>query len=82
MDVAKAIQARRQEKTRSCDETVDDRRRRLPGHASAAGGQELESTDPASAPERKRLEKDRHHRSGGRGRHWQPSLKSISEFPS
>ncbi|GJN03513.1 hypothetical protein PR202_ga20968 [Eleusine coracana subsp. coracana] len=85
-DVAKAIQARRQEKTRSCDETVDDRRH--PGHASAAGGQEQgrqQLTDEPSAPERKRLEKDRHHRSGGgsgRGRHWQPSLKSISEFPS
>ncbi|PUZ51465.1 hypothetical protein GQ55_6G189300 [Panicum hallii var. hallii] len=79
-EVAKAIQARRQDKTRRCGEAPDDRRRQRPspqpGHAAAD-------------QEQKREEKaDRQHRGGGpggggaRGRHWRPSLQSISESAS
>ncbi|XP_062195041.1 uncharacterized protein LOC133898380 [Phragmites australis] len=84
-EVAKAIQARRQEKMRRCEEVMDDRRRRQsqPGHAGAAGCEKLgQSTDQ----ERKQPEKDRHRSGtasgGGRGRHWRPSLQSISESAS
>jgi hypothetical protein len=80
-EVARAIQARRQDKLRPrCEEAAVDGRRPGPGHA--AGSQELgQSTNhPRSASERNRSERDRHR--SGRGRHWQPSLHSISEFPS
>ncbi|PWZ52961.1 hypothetical protein Zm00014a_010602 [Zea mays] len=85
-EVAKAIQARREDKMRRCGAgevvVVDDQRG--PGrHAAAAGsqGQGRSSDDQ----EVKRPEKsDRQHRTGGRarGRHWQPSLRSISEAAS
>ncbi|CAD6265463.1 unnamed protein product [Miscanthus lutarioriparius] len=83
-EVAKAIQARREDRVRRCgagEVAVVDDRRVPPGRHAAAGsqGQGRRSTDQ----ERKRAEKsDRQHRSsaaGGRGRHWQPSLQSISE---
>ncbi|TVU05849.1 hypothetical protein EJB05_49033, partial [Eragrostis curvula] len=84
-EVAKAIQARRQDKMRRCEEETSDDMRRRPGHAAGAGSQEqARSTDQQ---DRKRPEKDPRHRSSGgggsgRGRHWQPSLQSISEFPA
>ncbi|CAO2169114.1 unnamed protein product [Urochloa humidicola] len=71
-EVAKAIQTRRQGKTRRCEEA--------PGASEARGqsGADLE---------RKRAEKaERQHRSGGGGarggRHWRPSLQSINESAS
>ncbi|OEL26932.1 hypothetical protein BAE44_0012050 [Dichanthelium oligosanthes] len=82
-EVAQAIQARRQNKARRCEEALDDDQRRRPsqpGHGEAQG----QSADQ----ERKRAEKaDRQHRGGsagggGRGRHWRPSLQSISESAS
>ncbi|CAL5006192.1 unnamed protein product [Urochloa decumbens] len=82
-EVARAIQARRQDKTRRCgEEALDDRRQRpsQPGHAGGeARGQS------GADHERKRAEKaDRQHRSGGArgGRHWRPSLQSINESAS
>ncbi|CAL5012532.1 unnamed protein product [Urochloa decumbens] len=86
-EVAKAIQARRQDKTRRCGEEAPDDRRR-PGHA--AGG-EARGQSGSAEQERKRAEKaDRQHRSGGSGgggsarggRHWRPSLQSINESAS
>ncbi|CAL4998785.1 unnamed protein product [Urochloa decumbens] len=84
-EVAKAIQARRQDKTRRCGEEAPDDRRR-PGHA--AGG-EARGQSGGAEQERKRAEKaDRQHRSGGSGggarggRHWRPSLQSINESAS
>ncbi|XP_066327132.1 uncharacterized protein [Miscanthus floridulus] len=67
-EVAKAIQARREDKMRRCGEVVVV-------DAAAAGSQGQER--------KRRPEKsDRQHRGGGRGRHWQPSLQSISEAAS
>jgi hypothetical protein len=80
--VAKAIQARREDKLRRCSGEVVVDGRRAPGrHAAATGSQgQGRSTDR----ERKQPEKsDRQHWSGGGGdgrwRHWQPSLQSISD---
>ncbi|CAO2206760.1 unnamed protein product [Urochloa humidicola] len=77
-EVAKAIQARRQDKTRRCEEEAPDERRR---HADSAGGEAR--GQPGADQERKRQ-----HRSGGSGggvrggRHWRPSLQSINESAS
>jgi len=88
-EVAKAIQARREDKMRRYGSAVagegevvaDDDRRAQPGRHAAADaaagcqGQGRRST----GQERKRPEKsDRQHR----GRQWQPSLQSISEAAS
>ncbi|XP_020162808.1 uncharacterized protein [Aegilops tauschii subsp. strangulata] len=95
-EVSKAVQTRRQERTRSCDEATEQERPRLhrrrqpprprgDNPATTASG---EQRQPADHQERKRLEKDRHHRSmaaargGGRGRHWRPALQSITESSS
>ncbi|KAM3372378.1 hypothetical protein ACQJBY_019322 [Aegilops geniculata] len=92
-EVSKAVQTRRQERTRGCDEATEQERPRLhrrrqpprPRGDNAASG---EQRQPADHQERKRLEKDRHHRSmaaargGGRGRHWRPALQSITESSS
>ncbi|XP_004974710.1 uncharacterized protein LOC101762765 [Setaria italica] len=92
-EVAKAIQARRQDKTRRCEEALDDRRRRQPsqpGHAATAAGGDARG-QPGADEVRKRAEKaDRHHRGGSGGggaaarggRNWRPSLQSISESAS
>ncbi|RLN05555.1 uncharacterized protein C2845_PM13G12650 [Panicum miliaceum] len=84
-EVAKAIQARRQDKTPRCGEAPDDDRRPSPqpGHA-VAGGDARGQSESGADQERKRAEKaDRQHRGGGaRGRHWRPSLQSISESAS
>ncbi|XP_062192306.1 uncharacterized protein LOC133895805 [Phragmites australis] len=76
-EAAKAVQARRQDKMRRCEEVIDDRRRRQsqPGHASAGSEEQGQST----GHERKRPEKERHRSGGGRGRQWRPSLQSITE---
>ncbi|CAO2201843.1 unnamed protein product, partial [Urochloa humidicola] len=81
-EVAKAIQARRQDKTRRCEEAPDDRRRQS---QTATGGEAR--GQPGADQERKRAEKaDRQHRGGGGGarggRHWRPSLQSINESAS
>nr|CAB3480969.1 unnamed protein product [Digitaria exilis] len=81
-EVAKAIQARRQDKTRRCEEALDDDRR--PGHDSAAAGGDAQGQSGADQ-NLKRAEKERSRgRSGGgvRGRHWRPSLQSITESAS
>ncbi|KAL6598591.1 hypothetical protein ACP70R_046290 [Stipagrostis hirtigluma subsp. patula] len=89
-EVAKAIQARRQDKMRRGDEATDDWRRQQqpqsqPGRAAAvAGGHE--QSRRSSDQERKRPAQDRHRSSGGggagRGRHWRPTLQSITESAS
>ncbi|XP_039854058.1 uncharacterized protein LOC120712361 [Panicum virgatum] len=83
-EVAKAIQARRQDKARRCGEAPDDPRP-SPAPVPAAGGR-ARGQSAAADQERKRAEKaaDRQHRGGGgvRGRHWRPSLQSISESAS
>ncbi|KAF8772827.1 hypothetical protein HU200_005211 [Digitaria exilis] len=84
-EVAKAIQARRQDKTRRCEEALDDDRR--PGHDSAAAGGDAQGQSGADqvVQNLKRAEKERSRgRSGGgvRGRHWRPSLQSITESAS
>ncbi|KAL6661499.1 hypothetical protein ACP70R_000883 [Stipagrostis hirtigluma subsp. patula] len=88
-EVAKAIQARRQDKMRRGDEATDDWRRRQPQSqperaAAVAGGHE--QSQPSSDQERKRPAQDRHRSSGGggagRGRHWRPTLQSITESAS
>ncbi|KAF7013774.1 hypothetical protein CFC21_027825 [Triticum aestivum] len=97
-EVTKAVQTRKQERMRGCDEAIEQqrprlhRRRHLPrltgdDAATAASG---EQRQPADHQERKRLEKDRHHRSitaapgrgRGRGGHWRPALQSITESSS
>ncbi|KAL6862417.1 hypothetical protein ACP4OV_016758 [Aristida adscensionis] len=81
-EVARAIQARRQDKMRRGGDAIDDRRRPQPGHAAGAG----EQSRPSSDQERKRPEKERRRSSGGvggvKGRHWRPSLQSITEAAS
>ncbi|KAM3392500.1 hypothetical protein ACQJBY_013575 [Aegilops geniculata] len=81
-EVTKAVQTRRQERTRGCDEATEQDRPRLhrrrqpprPRCDNAATTANGEQRQPADHQERKRLEKDRHHRSmaaargGGRGR--------------
>ncbi|KAF8702051.1 hypothetical protein HU200_033396 [Digitaria exilis] len=84
-EVAKAIQARRQDKTRRCEDALDDDRRRpsQAAHDAAAGG-EAQGQSGADQ-DLKRVEKERSRgRSGGgvRGRHWRPSLQSITESAS
>ncbi|XP_037481173.1 uncharacterized protein LOC119358872 [Triticum dicoccoides] len=90
-EVTKAVQTRKQERMRGCDEAVErgrprlHRRRQLPrprgdDPTTATRG---EQRQPADHQERKRLETDRQHRSiaaaRGRGRHWRPALQSITE---
>jgi len=90
-EVTKAVQARRQEKMRVCDEVIEQqeqrprlhRRRQPPKPRGDAAEANEEQRQPADHQERKRLEKDRRHRSttgGGRGGHWRPSLQSITEL--
>ncbi|KQJ98294.1 uncharacterized protein LOC100844391 [Brachypodium distachyon] len=93
-EVTKAVQARRQEKKQSCDELIEQQRPRLHrrrqpprprGDTAAAAAAEEEQRQPTDQQERKRLEKDRHRSiagGGGRGRHWRPSLQSITELSS
>ncbi|XBI52346.1 hypothetical protein VPH35_034732 [Triticum aestivum] len=97
-ELTKAVQTRKQERMRGCDEAIEQqrprlhRRRQLPrprgdDAATAASG---EQRQPADHQERKRLEKDRHHRGitaipgrgRGRGGHWRPALHSITESSS
>lgn len=95
-EVTKAVQARRQEKMRVCDEVIEQQqrprlhRRRQPprprgGAATQANDEQRQPTDHQ---ERERLEKDRHRSitaggsGSGRGRHWRPSLQSITELSS
>ncbi|VAH41650.1 unnamed protein product [Triticum turgidum subsp. durum] len=90
-EVTKAVQTRKQERMRGCDEAIEreqprlHRRRQLPrprgdDATTAARG---EQRQPPYHKERKRLETDRQHRSittaRGRGRHWRPALQSITE---
>ncbi|WVZ92931.1 hypothetical protein U9M48_038961 [Paspalum notatum var. saurae] len=83
-EVAQAIRARRQDKMRRCEEPADDDRRRRPPPPQPRdddAGCEAEQEQSAADTERKRPQ----HRSGGgggRGRHWRPSLQSISESAS
>jgi len=91
-EVTKAVQARRQEKMRVCDEVIEQqqrprlhRRRQPPRPRGDAAEANDEQRQPTDHQELKRLEKDRHHRSitgggGGRGGHWRPSLQSITEL--
>ncbi|KAJ1268453.1 hypothetical protein BS78_07G136600 [Paspalum vaginatum] len=72
-EVAQAIRARRQDKMRRCEEAADDRR--PPRDAAGCGAEQGQSADK----ERKRPQ---HRSGGGRGRHWRPSLQSISESAS
>uniref|UniRef100_A0A453AJA1 DUF4228 domain-containing protein n=1 Tax=Aegilops tauschii subsp. strangulata TaxID=200361 RepID=A0A453AJA1_AEGTS len=93
-EVSKAVQTRRQERMRGCDEAIEQERPRLHRRrqplrprgddpATAARG---EQRQPADHQERKRLETDRQQRSiapaRGRGRHWRPALQSITEASS
>ncbi|KAM3372379.1 hypothetical protein ACQJBY_019323 [Aegilops geniculata] len=90
-EVTKAVQTRKQERMRGCDEAIEQQRPRLhwrrqpprprgDNDDTAASG---EQRQPADHQERKRLETDRQHRSiataHGRGRHWRPALQSITE---
>ncbi|KAM0849277.1 hypothetical protein ACQ4PT_053831 [Festuca glaucescens] len=91
-EVTKAVQARRQEKMRVCDEVIEQQqrpqlhRRRQPPRPRGDAATEAndEQRQPTDHQERKRLEKDRHRSvtggRGGRGRHWRPSLQSITEL--
>ncbi|TKV99689.1 hypothetical protein SEVIR_8G059900v4 [Setaria viridis] len=92
-EVAKAIQASRQDKTRRCEEALDDRRRRQPsqpGHAATAAGGDARGQPGADEDRKRAEEEDRHHRGGSGGggavarggRSWRPSLQSISESAS
>ncbi|XP_044969348.1 uncharacterized protein LOC123429371 [Hordeum vulgare subsp. vulgare] len=96
-EVSKAVQTRRQERTRGCEGAIEQERPRLHrrrqpprprGDTAATTAASGEQRQPADHQERKRLEKDRHHRSiaagrgGGRGRHWRPALQSITESSS
>ncbi|KAF7006458.1 hypothetical protein CFC21_021500 [Triticum aestivum] len=90
-EVTKAVQTRKQERMRSCDEAIEQERPRLhrrrqpprPRGDDAATTANGEQRQPADHQERKRLEKDPRHRSiaaaRGRGRHWRPALQSITE---
>ncbi|VAH41653.1 unnamed protein product [Triticum turgidum subsp. durum] len=93
-EVSKAVQTRKQERMRGCDEAIERERPRLHRRrhpprsrgddptTAARGGQR----QPADHQERRRLETDRRHRSivaaSGRGRHWRPALQSITESSS
>ncbi|KAF7006456.1 hypothetical protein CFC21_021498 [Triticum aestivum] len=97
-EVTKAVQMRKQERMRVCDEAIEQQRPRLhrrrqlprPRGEDAAAAPSGEQRQPADHQERKRLEKDRHHRSitaapgrgRGRGGHWRPALQSITESSS
>ncbi|KAF7013775.1 hypothetical protein CFC21_027826 [Triticum aestivum] len=94
-EVTKAVQTRKQERMRGCDEAIEQEwprlhwRRQPPrprGDNAATAAANGEQRQPAEHQERKRLEKDRHHRSmaaaRGRGRHWRPALQSITESSS
>ncbi|XP_051205069.1 uncharacterized protein [Lolium perenne] len=94
-EVTKAVQARRQEKMRVCDEVIEQQqqrprlhRRRQPPRPRSDAATEAndEQRQPTDHQERRRLEKDRHRSvtggggGAGRGRHWRPSLQSITEL--
>ncbi|XP_047073197.1 uncharacterized protein LOC124682585 [Lolium rigidum] len=97
-EVTKAVQARRQEKMRACDEVIEQQqqqqrprlhRRRQPPRPRSDAATEAndEQRQPTDHQERRRLEKDRHRSvtgggggGAGRGRHWRPSLQSITEL--
>ncbi|KAM3392502.1 hypothetical protein ACQJBY_013576 [Aegilops geniculata] len=95
-EVTKAVQTRKQERMRVCDEAIEQQRPRLhrrrqqqrPSGDDAATAANGEQSQPADHQERKRLEKDRHHmsitaaRGRGRGGHWRPALQSITESSS
>ncbi|XP_048560403.1 uncharacterized protein LOC125540922 [Triticum urartu] len=93
-EVSKAVQTRKQERMRGCDEAIEQERPRLhrrrqpprPRGGNAATETNGELRQPADHQERKRMEKDRHDRSmaaaRGRGRHWRPALQSITESSS
>ncbi|KAE8816446.1 hypothetical protein D1007_06050 [Hordeum vulgare] len=78
-EVTKALRARKSDKMRRCEaiKQQHDQLRRGDGAEQAASDKDANA---------KRGEKDRHRSSGGaqpagsgRGRHWRPSLQSISE---
>ncbi|KAM0905981.1 hypothetical protein ACQ4PT_016981 [Festuca glaucescens] len=92
-EVTKAVQERRQEKMRVCDVVIEQQqrprlhRRRQPPRprGDAATEAKDEQRQPTDHQERRRLEKDRHRSvtggsGAGRGRHWRPSLQSITEL--
>ncbi|KAK1608307.1 hypothetical protein QYE76_031980 [Lolium multiflorum] len=95
-EVTKAVQARRQEKMRVCDEVIEQQqqqrprlhRRRQPPRPRGDAATEAndEQRQPTDHQELRRLEKDRHRSvtggggGAGRGRHWRPSLQSITEL--
>ncbi|CAM0906698.1 unnamed protein product [Alopecurus aequalis] len=89
-EVTKAVQARKEEKRRSCDEVIEQQRPRLhrrrqpPRPRDEAASTNDERRHSTDHQERKRLEKDGHRSiaGGGRGRHWRPSLQSITELSS
>ncbi|XP_037475603.1 uncharacterized protein LOC119353116 isoform X1 [Triticum dicoccoides] len=92
-EVTKAVQTRRQERTRGCDEAIEQERprlhrRRQPPRPRGDNAATTEQRQPADHQQRKQPEKDRHHRSmaaargGGRSRHWRPALQSITESSS
>ncbi|KAM3408816.1 hypothetical protein ACQJBY_001711 [Aegilops geniculata] len=90
-EVTKAVQTRKQERMRGCDEAIEQQRPRLhrrrqpprPRGDNAATTANGEQRHPADHQERKWLETYRQHRSiargRGRGRHWRPALQSITE---
>ncbi|VAI32123.1 unnamed protein product [Triticum turgidum subsp. durum] len=83
-EVTKALRARKNDKMRRCEaiKQQHDQLRRGDGAEQGAS----DKPQDANANAKQRGEKDRHRGSGGaqpagsgRGRHWRPSLQSISE---
>ncbi|VAI17829.1 unnamed protein product [Triticum turgidum subsp. durum] len=80
--VTKALRARKDDKMRRCEAIKQQHDQLRRGDGAEQGA----SDKDANANAKQRVEKDRHRGSGGaqpagggRGRHWRPSLQSISE---
>ncbi|XP_037441195.1 uncharacterized protein LOC119309264 [Triticum dicoccoides] len=81
-EVTKALRARKNDKMRRCEAIKQQHDQLRRGDGAEQGA----SDKDANAKAKQRGEKDRHRGSGGaqpagggRGRHWRPSLQSISE---
>ncbi|KAM3275146.1 hypothetical protein ACQJBY_043863 [Aegilops geniculata] len=81
-EVTKALRARKNDKMRRCEAIKQQHDQLRRGDGAEQGA----SDKDANANAKQRGEKDRHRGSGGaqpagggRGRHWRPSLQSISE---
>ncbi|VAI17826.1 unnamed protein product [Triticum turgidum subsp. durum] len=81
-EVTKALRARKDDKMRRCEAIKQQHDQLRRGDGAEQGA----SDKDANANAKQRVEKDRHRGSGGaqpagggRGRHWRPSLQSISE---